>query len=475
LSDDFENLGPAISKQQRKKNNMKTITTIIYSAFAVFALGCFALLPEAQAAPEKAPVAPETALSGFNTADGDHALFSLTTGVANAAFGWYSLFSNTDGSFNTAVGAGTLLFNVGDQSTSEGVQNTALGAAALLSNTTGTQNTANGAFALFSNTTESFNTATGFQALFSNTGDGGHYNVATGYQALFTNTTGRRNVGEGNAALYSNTIGNFNVAVGDQALFSLATVNPTNGNGDGNTALGELAFASLTTGGGNTGVGNSAMVSATTGYQNIAVGYVAGQNLTDGSNNIDISSPGAPTESNIIRIGNVVPFTDIYGFPHAAHSATFIAGISGTAVVGDPVVVDANGQLGTATSSERFKKNIKSMDKFSEAILAFKPVSFQYKSDSKGTPQFGLIAEEVAKVNPDLVIRDRKGEIYSVRYEAVNAMLLNEFLKEHRTVQEQQKEIDALRTELKEQRAFIEKVNDKVELNKAVPRTVANR
>ncbi len=114
------------------------------------------------------------------------------------------------------------------------------------------------------------------------------------------------------------------------------------------------------------------------------------------------------------------------------------------------------------------------MDTASEAILALKPVSFQYKSDSKGTPQFGLIAEEVAKVNPNLVMRDANGEIYTVRYEAVSAMLLNEFLKEHRTVQEQQKEIDALRAELKEQRAFIQKVNDKVELSRSAPQTVAN-
>src|SRR5262249_24159832 len=143
-------------------------------------------------------------------------------------------------------------------------------------------------------------------------------------------------------------------------------------------------------------------------------------------------------------------------------TAAFIAGISGTAVVGDAVVVDGFGQLGTVASSARFKKNIKPMDKTSEAILALKPVSFQYRSDSKGTPQFGLIAEEVAKVNPDLIVRNRDGEIYSVRYDAVNAMLLNEFLKEHRTVQElkaivakqeanaaqQHNEIEALRSGL---------------------------
>jgi uncharacterized coiled-coil protein SlyX len=454
--------------------HMKTITNIIYPAFAVFALACFALSPRAQAVSPP----PDGGYPNFTTAEGQNALFSLTTGVANTAVGWFSLKANSEGSLNTAVGAGTLLLNTADE-------NTAIGVAALLSNTTGTQNTANGAFALFSNTTESFNTATGFQALFSNTGDGGHYNVANGYQALFSNTTGRRNVADGNAALYSNTIGSFNTAVGDQALLSLATVDPANGNGNGNTAIGELALVSLTTGGGNAALGNSALVSAITGYQNIAIGYVAGQNLTDGSNNIHVSNPGVPTESNTIRIGNVVPFTDIYGFPHAAHSATYIAGISGTAVVGDTVVVDANGQLGTATSAARFKKEIRPMDKASEAILALKPVSFQYKSDSKGTPQFGLIADEVAKVNPDLVVRDRKGEIYSVRYDAVNAMLLNEFLKEHRTVRElkstvaeqemnfqatvaqQQKQIEALT-------AGLQKVSAQVEMSRPAPQTVVN-
>jgi hypothetical protein len=403
-----------------------------------------------------------------NTATGFRALNSDINGGYNTAAGVFSLFSNTSGFFNSATGAYSLANNT------TGGNNTANGYGALYYNTVGQQNTATGFAALYKNTTESFNTATGFQALFSNTGDGGHYNVATGYQALFSNTTGRRNVADGNAALYSNTIGNFNTAVGDQALFSLTTVDPSNGNGNGNTAEGQGALFSLTTGGGNTAMGDSALVNSITGYQNIAVGYVAAQNLTDGSNNIDISNPGVPIESNIIRIGNVVPFTDIYGFPHAAHSATYIAGVSGTAVVGDPVVVDANGQLGTVASSVRFKKEIKPMDKTSEAILALKPVSFQYKSDTKGTPQFGLIADEVAKVNPDLVVRDRNGEIYSVRYEAVNAMLLNEFLKEYRTVQQQQKEIDALRAELKEQRTLIQKVNDKVELNRPVPQTVLN-
>src|SRR6266536_4944196 len=292
-------------------------------------------------------------------------------------------------------------------------------------------NNGEGIGVLVSRTGGVWNTGTGFQAL--NHLTAGNQNTATGVRALTSNTNGGFNTATGSQALFSNTAGSFHTAIGFGALFSNTYGDANTG---GNTAIGAAALLNNTTGGGNTGIGESALVNSVTGNQNIALGYVAAQNLTDGSNNIDISNPGVPTESNIIRIGNVVPFTDIYGFPHAAHSATYIAGVSGTAVVGDPVVVDANGQLGTVASSVRFKKDIKPMDNASQVILRLKPVSFQYKSDSKGAPQFGLIAEDVAKMNPDLVVRDRKGEIYSVRYEAVNAMLLNEFLKEHRTVQE---------------------------------------
>jgi len=213
------------------------------------------------------------------------------------------------------------------------------------------------------------------------------------------------------------------------------------------------------------------------------LGFQAGDRTT-GSNNIVIGDIGVAGESNTIRIGGN-PFT-------GAQTAAFIAGISGTAVVGDAVVVDENFQLGTVASSARFKKNIKPMDKTSEAILALKPVSFQYISDSKGTPQFGLIAEEVAKVNPDLVVRNRNGEIYSVRYDQVNAMLLNEFLKEHRTMQdlkstvakqeatiaqqqtsfqsklaEQEKQIEALS-------AGLQKVSAQLETSKPAPQVVEN-
>src|SRR6266700_174794 len=210
---------------------------------------------------------------------------------------------------------------------------------------------------------------------------------------------------------------------------------------------------------------------------NTAEGAFALQNLTTGDNNIDISNGGVAAESNTIRIGNEIAFTDLEGVMHPAHTQTFIAGISGaTASGGAAVFVNSSGQLGTITSSARFKDAIKPMDKVSEAILALKPVTFHYKKelDPDATPQFGLVAEDVAKVNPALVTRDAEGKVYTVRYEAVNAMLLNEFLKEHRMVQQQEKEIDALKAELKEQRVLIQKVNDKVELGKPAPQTVLN-
>ena len=411
---------------------MKTIPKI--SLFVV-ALTCFRLIPNAQAVMPP----PDGGYSGGNTAEGQDALLHLNAGVHNTAVGFLSLKSDTTGSYNTAIGSGTLRANNSDA-------NTATGTFALLSNTIGRWNTANGALALLSNTN-------------------GADNTAVGYSALVSNTVGFENTAIGDSALGSNTTGNNNTACGSTAL-------PNNSTGDGNTAIGFWALYENGTGGGNTAVGHSALSGNQSGIINIALGFHAGD-LTTGDNNIVIGDRGVAGESNTIRIGGGV-------FGYGPQTAAFIAGISGTAVVGDPVVVDENGQLGTVASSARFKKNIKPMDNTSEAILALKPVSFQYTSDSKGTPQFGLIAEEVAKVNPDLVVRDRNGEIYSVRYEAVNAMLLNEFLKEHKTVQElkanaakqetiiaqQQKQIEALT-------AGLQKVNAQIRLNRPAQQVVA--
>ena len=382
--------------------HMKTITNLIYSAFALFAFACFALLPAPNAFGVVPP--PDGGYPNFNTAEGQNALLHLTTGTANTAVGWVSLENVTAGSFNTAVGAGTLVLNGGDQ-------NTAIGAAALLLNTTGKFNTANGALALLNNTEGGGNTANGDSALVSNTT--GNSNTAIGERALKSNLTGEVNTATGSLTLVSNTTGNFNTAIGDSALYS-----------------------------------------NTTGDFNIAVGASAGFNVITASNVIAIGNGGADV-SNSCFIGN------IRGKTTAQNNAV-------------PVLIDSAGQLGTTSSSRRYKREIKPMDHTSEAILGLKPVTFHYKSDSKNTPQFGLIAEEVEELNPDLVVRDEKGDIYTVRYEAVNAMLLNEFLKAHRRIEAQDKRIDQLTAQLKEQALLIQKVNDKVELNSPAPQTVLN-
>ena len=363
--------------------------------------------------------------------------------------------SDTTGGFNTGVGAGALALNT------IGFNNTAIGVAALLFNTTGTENTANGTAALEFNETGSTNTANGAFALFSNTT--GSENTAIGDSALSRNTTGIQNTASGSQALISNTTGAGNTANGYQALLSNTT-------GSQNTANGFDALANNTTGNNNTAVGIAALLQNTTGASNIALGVNAGSVLTTGNNNIDIGNGGIPAEANTIRIGQ-----------QGTQTTTYIAGISGaTASGGVAVFVNADGQLGTLTSSARFKEAIKSMDNASEALFSLKPVTFRYKKeiDPKSTAQFGLVAEDVEKVNRDLVVRDEKGEIYSVRYDQVNAMLLNEFLKEHRKVEEltkefqttvaqQQKQIEALTTGL-------QKVSAEIEVSKAEPQTVLN-
>src|SRR5439155_20150797 len=257
-------------------------------------------------------------------------------------------------------------------------------------------------------------------ALYKNTT--ANNNVATGYQALNKNTSGPDNTANGYQALYSNTTADSNTATGYQSLY--------HSTGIGNTANGVVTLVSNTTGTYNTALGSLALYENTIGSNNITVGTGAGFYLTTGSNNIDIGHLGVNGESAAIRVGTVGTQTN-----------TYVAGISGVTVAGGiGVIVDSSGHLGTTTSSERFKEAIKLMDKASEAILSLKPVTFRYKKDLDpvGIPQFGLVAEQVAKVNPDLVARDEQGKPYTVRYEAVNAMLLNEFLKEHKKVEEQQ-------------------------------------
>jgi len=353
---------------------------------------------------------------------------------------------------NTFLGDNALIQNI------SGRFNTATGASALSNNTSGFGNTAMGEDVLSINTTGSLNTATGVSALSNNTT--GVQNTATGVDALESNTTGLNNTANGFKALQSNATVSYSTAIGASALYS-------NTIGYSNTATSASALYFNTTGGSNTANGASALYRNTTGSRNIALGVLAGGNVTTGSNNIDIGSKGVLGDANTIRIGT-----------NGLQTNTHIAGISGVTVAGGVgVIIDTDGQLGTATSSARFKEAIKPMDKASEAILALQPVTFRYKHDldPDGTPQFGLVAEDVERVNPALVAHDEQGKPYTVRYEALNAMLLNEFLKEHRNVQElkstlaqQQKQIEALT-------AGLQKVSAQLELSKPVPQTVLNQ
>jgi hypothetical protein len=297
------------------------------------------------------------------------------------------------------------------------------------------------------------NTAEGTQALLSRTA--GNYNSALGFLSLKTLTTANYNTGVGAGTLVLNN-GDENTATGAGAML-------LNGAGSGNTANGTFALLNNNTGIENTAVGARAMPNNSSGSGNIAIGSHAGLNTT-GSGNIDIGHPGVGGESNIIRIGT-------------SQTATWIAGIRNNPnpiLNSMPVLIDNSGQLGVIVSSERFKRDIQSMDEASAAILALQPMKFHYKNDGANQPQFGLIAEQVAKVNPDLVVRDDKGQIYSVRYDAVNVMLLNEFLKEHRKVQEMERALAGVTAQLKEQAAQIQKVSARVEIDKSVTTQVVN-
>src|SRR6266513_1220468 len=343
--------------------------TITPRALRILGLVCFGLLPGAYAVSPP----PDGGYAGGNTAEGQTALLSLTSGSYNTAIGFLALRSNTIGSFNTAIGAGALLTTVSDNpNTAQG--NTATGAAALLNNTAGFDNTATGAFALANNIT-------------------GDHNTANGEESLLHNDTGFANTAVGSDALLNNNAGTFNTAVG----------------------------------------------------------FGAGDSVTNARHVIAIGTTGANV-SNSCYIGSIA-------------GQTVGAG-------GSTCYVDNAGKLGVFLSARRFKTDIAEMGTTSDAILALRPVTFHYKPelDKTGIPQFGLVAEEVAKVNPDLVTHDAKGELSTVRYEAVNEMLLNQFLKEHRTVQEQGATIAELKSAIanltetvKEQAAQIQKVSAQLE------------
>ena len=430
------------------------------------ALTCFALLPSSKALNPPA----DGGYPNGNTAEGELPLASLTTGANNTAIGAGALFSNTTGNDNTAVGFQTL------NSNSTGLSNTATGFHALIANRIGSNNTANGYEALNDNDVDGTgtaieNTAVGSQALQHNRI--GSDNTAVGFQALMgQNFGGSGNTAVGARALQINE-GVSDTAIGEAALQS--------NQGDHNTAIGDGALQGNDFNHDDTAVGDSALFNTHgIGNNNIALGSGAGFNLTTGGYNIDIGNVGVASEGNTIRIGTTFNPSSRTGQNKAFIAAIYNVNEGGTI---KPVYINSTGRLGTQppASARRFKNDIKPMDKASEAILGLKPVTFEYKSDKTATPQFGLIAEEVAAVNPDLIVRDEKGEIYTVRYDAVNAMLLNEFLKEHRKVQQQgatiaelKQGVQALTARLKEQAAQIQRVSAQLEVNRPAPQVTQN-
>jgi hypothetical protein len=361
---------------------------------------------------------------------------------------------DTDGAIagaNNGEGVGVLINRF------TGIWNTGTGFEALNTLTSGNQNTATGVRALFNDINGGFNTATGVNSLFSNTS--GFFNSATGAYSLANNTIGNRNTANGYAALFRNTEADGNTAIGRAALFHNTT-------GDANVAIGESAAFPNTTGNFNTAIGQGALFGNTSGNSNIAIGFIAGGNFTTASNAIAIGSGGLNI-SNSCFIGNI--YSNVQP----------IVGIDP-----DSVTITSSGRLGRGNvSSRRYKHDIRPMDKASEALFALKPVSFRYNKeyDATQTLAFGLIAEEVAKVYPDLVGRNAKGQPESVRYEQINAMLLNEFIKAHRKVQDleatvaqQAKGMEVLTAQLKEQAAQIQKVSAQLETSKPAPKVVVN-
>jgi hypothetical protein len=378
-----------------------------------------------------------------NAAFGDGALNATTTGSNNVAVGTWTLVANTTGSANAAGGLSALAANT------TGNNNTASGAWALTNNTSGSDNTATGYFALASNTTACCNTATGSSALYYNTT--GTFNTANGYQALAANTTGAYNTASGYLALAANTTANYNTAHGYLALSAstsgggnTATGRETlrrNTTGYNNVAVGSAALTANTTGVNNTAVGHQALWANSTGSNNIALGELAGAGAL-GDYNIYIGSVGGGSDNNTIRIGS-------------SHTRTYIAGIRGVTTSfanAIPVLIDSNGQLGTASSSRRVKDDIADMADASRGLMQLRPVTFHYTSDQNSagrTLQYGLIAEEVAEVYPGLVAHSADGQIETVMYQFLPPMLLNEVQKQQRTIDAQAARFEATANALK--------------------------
>jgi hypothetical protein len=413
----------------------------------------------------------------YNTADGAGALQSNNTGGANTAVGNAALANNNSGSGNTAMGSAALIGNT------TGSNNTGIGISALQDNTTGGSNTAVGGSALQNNNGNN-NTATGQNAMQMNTS--GCCNTASGQAALFDNTTGSANAAFGGSALQDNSTGNNNVAIGQAALLNNNANNNTatgqnamhsNTSGCCNTASGQNALGANTTGNGNAAFGGSALQDNTGGGGNTALGQGALQNNTTGASNIAIGQgAGMSTpvgNSNSIYIGSAGTGSDAsgtiqIGTEGTQTGGTFIAGIYGaSSSSGAEVYVNSSGQLGTVLSSGRFKEQITAMGDSSSKLLQLRPVNFFYKpeyDDGSHLLQYGLIAEEVAKVYPELVAYDKDGRIQTVQYQKLTPMLLNELQKLHIEAEEQNRRAqqqDQTIRQLEERLAAIEALIDK--------------
>jgi hypothetical protein len=365
----------------------------------------------------------------FNTAVGAGALVDNTTGGSNTAIGSAALQKNTNGSNNTAAGFDALTSNI------SGFGNTASGAFALAQNTSGGNNTASGFQALQNNTAGIGNTATGANALTLNIAGGG--NTATGFNALANNSTGNNNTASGEGALIGNTSGVANTATGGATLAS-------NNSGGSNTADGYFALMNNTTGNNNTASGLGALSSNTNGSNNIAVGYQAAIAASpSGSNNIHIGSVGSSGDSGVIRIGT-----------QGNQTSFFVAGVNGATATNSTaaVLIDTtNGQLVAASSSRRYKEDIEDMGEASRDLMRLRPVTFRYKkpfADGTKPIQYGLIAEEVDEVYPDLVAHSADGQIETVKYQLLPAMLLNEAQKQHQHAQQQDETIQQQHDEI---------------------------
>jgi hypothetical protein len=468
---------PTIKRKTFMKNQKIMFTSVL------LALACFAASPTALARPVPTPTPTPTATprlgedrgNNNSAAENVDALNINTTGQYNTAHGWHALSANTTGSDNTANGSYALSSNM------TGWSNTAVGAYSLQNNTTGSRNDAFGDSALWSNTTGSYNVAVGTNALGDNTTGGG--NVAVGDDALSVNTTGGENTAIGDVALESNTTGSGNVAVGSETLaysvgasWQLQGANTAVGyrtleytgapwvsgsGGDGNTAMGDRAMLYNIDGSFNCAFGLLALssdIGVTNGNGNTAIGNRAGYNLVTGVGNVYIG------EHEMARD----PDESYHTYIHNINTTSVSGGFA------DTVTIDLNtGLLGHLTSSRRHKEDIKAMDSASETLYRLKPVTYRYKKeiDRNQALDYGLIAEEVAEVDPNLALRNGKGEIESVRYNAINLMLLNEFLKEHKAFVEEQDKVKKLEAGLagllatvKEQAAQIEKVSAQVQM-----------